>query len=145
MSIEAVTATKHRTRTPPAWISPTWISRTWMPRTWTPLNWMSRTWMPLTWMPLTWTQRRRLAAAWLIDRRQFAEPRLPRTCPICGYTGVFVSVGHPPRWDASCLNCGSRERHRLLWLWVTQGGGNRLAGKVHHLGLNTPSGVRGRQ
>jgi SAM-dependent methyltransferase len=80
-------------------------------------------------MPLTWTQRRRLAAAWLIDRRQFAEPRLPRTCPICGYTGVFVSVGHPPRWDARCLNCGSRERHRLLWLWVTQGGGNRLAGK----------------
>lgn len=77
----------------------------------------------------TWTQRRRLAAAWLADRRQFAEPRLPRTCPICGYTGTFVSVGHPPRWDARCLNCGSRERHRLLWLWVTQGGGNRLDSK----------------
>ena len=79
--------------------------------------------------PRTWTQRRRLAAAWLHDRRQFAGPRLPRTCPICGYTGVFISVGHPPRWDARCLNCGSRERHRLLWLWVTEGGGNRLAGK----------------
>ena len=77
----------------------------------------------------TWTQRRRLAAAWLADRRQFAEPRLPRTCPICGYTGTFVSVGHPPRWDARCLNCGSRERHRLLWLWITEGGGNKLAGK----------------
>ena len=35
----------------------------------------------------------------------------------------------PPRWDARCLNCGSRERHRLLWLWVSRDGGNRLAGK----------------
>jgi len=77
----------------------------------------------------TWTRRRRLAAAWLADRRQFAEQRLPRTCPICGYTGTFISVGHPPRWDARCLNCGSRERHRLLWLWVTEGGGNKLAGQ----------------
>jgi SAM-dependent methyltransferase len=80
-------------------------------------------------LPGTWTKRRRLAVAWLRDHRQFAEPRLPRTCPICGYTGVFLSVGHPPRWDARCLNCGSRERHRLLWLWVTEGGGNKLAGK----------------
>ncbi len=79
--------------------------------------------------PHTWMQRRRLAAAWLHDRGQFAEPRLPRTCPICGYTGVFISVGHPPRWYARCLNCGSRERHRLLWLWVTEAGGNKLAGK----------------
>ena len=83
----------------------------------------------MTAAPRTWTQRRRLAVAWLHDRRQFAEPRLPRTCPICGYTGVFISVGHPPRWDARCLNCGSRERHRLLWLWVSRDGGNRLAGK----------------
>lgn len=73
--------------------------------------------------------RRRLAVAWLSDPRQFAEPRVPRTCPICGYTGVFVSVGHPPRWDARCVSCGSRERHRLLWLWVTQDGGNRLDGR----------------
>jgi len=77
----------------------------------------------------TWTQRRRLAAAWLADRRQFAGHRLPRTCPICGYNGVFISVGHPPRWDARCLNCGSRERHRLLHLWIVDGGGNKLAGK----------------
>jgi predicted SAM-dependent methyltransferase len=76
-----------------------------------------------------WAQRRRLAAAWLSDRRQFAEPRLARSCPICGYTGVFISVGHPPRWDARCLNCGSRERHRLLWLWVTEGGRDKLAGR----------------
>jgi SAM-dependent methyltransferase len=76
-----------------------------------------------------WTRLRRLAGAWFNDRHQFRAPRLPRTCPICGYHGVFISVGHPGRWDARCLNCGSRERHRLLHLWVTEGGGNKLAGK----------------
>ena len=76
-----------------------------------------------------WTVRRRLLKAWLHDRRQFAQERLPRLCPICGHEGVMIGVGHPPRWDARCASCGSRERHRLLWLWVTQDGGNRLAGK----------------
>lgn len=41
----------------------------------------------------------------------------------------MIGVGHPPRWDARCASCGSRERHRLLWLWATQDGVNRLAGK----------------
>lgn len=72
---------------------------------------------------------RRLARAWLSDRHQFSSPRLARTCPVCGYHGVFISVGHPPRWDARCPNCGSRERHRLLQLWIAEGGGNKLAGK----------------
>jgi SAM-dependent methyltransferase len=72
---------------------------------------------------------RRLVGAWLNDRSQFANKRIARTCPICGYRGRFISVGHPPRWDARCLNCGSRERHRLTQLWITEGGGNKLAGK----------------
>jgi len=76
-----------------------------------------------------WTIARRLAGAWLRDRHQFAGPKLARACPICLHTGVMIGVGHPPRWDARCAKCGSRERHRLLWLWVTQHGGNRLAGK----------------
>ncbi len=75
------------------------------------------------------THARRLAAAWLRDRRQFRGGRLPRTCPICGYHGTFISVGHPGRWDARCLNCGARERHRLLHLWITENGGDKLAGK----------------
>jgi len=41
----------------------------------------------------------------------------------------MIGVGHPPRWDARCAQCGSRERHRLLWLWSVQDGGNRLEGK----------------
>jgi SAM-dependent methyltransferase len=78
---------------------------------------------------MSWPVRRRLANAWLRDRAQFAHGKLPRTCPICGHIGVMIGVGHPPRWDARCAQCGSRERHRLLWLWATQGGGNRLEGK----------------
>lgn len=42
---------------------------------------------------------------------------------------MFISVGHPPRWDARCPQCGSRERHRLTHLWITEGGRNKLAGK----------------
>lgn len=42
---------------------------------------------------------------------------------------MFISVGHPGRWDARCLNCGSRERHRLLHLWITENGNDKLGGK----------------
>ena len=79
--------------------------------------------------PLNWTARRRLIGAWLRDRGQFARKVLPRHCPVCGFHGMFISVGKPSRWDARCLNCGCRERHRLTWLWMTEGGGNRLEGK----------------
>ena len=78
---------------------------------------------------------RRLAAAWFADRRQFRFAGLPRTCPICGYHGMFINVGHPPRWAARCLNCGSRERHRLLHLWVTQDGGDLVGLSEHQLEL----------
>lgn len=82
--------------------------------------------MPRRW---NWTIVRRLIAAWFRDRGQFRRPLVARTCPICGYHGPFVSVGAPSRWDVRCLDCGSRERHRLLHLWVIEGGGNKLAGK----------------
>jgi SAM-dependent methyltransferase len=72
---------------------------------------------------------RRLIGAWLRDRGQFSRSKVRRTCPICGYHGVFISVGHPSRWDARCPQCGSRERHRLTHLWVTEGGGDKLAGR----------------
>lgn len=40
----------------------------------------------------------------------------PRECPICGFSGHFKAFGFPPRYDAQCGNCGSLERHRLLFL-----------------------------
>jgi SAM-dependent methyltransferase len=76
-----------------------------------------------------WSTFRRLIGAWLRDRGQFSRGKVRRTCPICGYHGVFISVGHPSRWDARCPQCGSRERHRLTHLWVTEGGGDKLAGR----------------
>jgi hypothetical protein len=44
----------------------------------------------------------------------------PRECPICGHRGAFEAFGHPPRYDARCPNCGSLERHRLLFLAITK-------------------------
>jgi SAM-dependent methyltransferase len=78
---------------------------------------------------MNWTITRRLIAAWLRDPQQFKGGKLARLCPICGHRGIMIGVGHPPRWDARCANCGSRERHRLLWLWATVNGQNRLEGK----------------
>ncbi len=75
---------------------------------------------------------RRLVAAWFRDPTQFSRPQsgVPKfTCPMCGYHGMFISVGRPTRWDARCPDCGSRERHRLTWLWVTEAGNNKFTGK----------------
>ncbi len=40
----------------------------------------------------------------------------PRSCPVCGYEGLFEAYGMPPRLDARCPACTSLERHRLLLL-----------------------------
>ena len=39
-----------------------------------------------------------------------------RTCPICGYQGMFSPVRHKP--EIWCPGCDSRPRHRLLKLWM---------------------------
>jgi Methyltransferase domain len=75
------------------------------------------------------TVARRLFGAWLRDRHQFSGGKLRRLCPIWGHYGFMISVGRPSRWDARCASCGSRERHRLLWLWATRTSTNQLAGK----------------
>ena len=54
----------------------------------------------------------------------------PRECPLCGFRGLFLAVAHPPRYDAVCPSCESRERHRLLGLFFKSrpdlGGGARI-------------------
>ena len=75
------------------------------------------------------TVTRRLISAWFRDATQFRRPWFRRDCPMCGYHGMFVSVGRPVRYDVRCPQCGCRERHRLIWLWITEGGGNKLDGK----------------
>lgn len=76
-----------------------------------------------------WTIARRLIGAWLRDPSQFSRAKVCRCCPICGYQGMFISVGRPTRRDARCPACGSRERHRLTHLWVIEGGGDKLSGR----------------
>jgi hypothetical protein len=78
---------------------------------------------------MSYTVVRRLIAAWFRDPTQFYRNALKFACPICNYHGIFVSVGRPTRWDARCPNCGSRERHRLTWLWLHENGENKFAGK----------------
>jgi SAM-dependent methyltransferase len=55
-----------------------------------------------------------------------------RTCPICGYVGEFAPVGEPPRLDALCPLCRSRERHRLFKLWIDRRGGITKAMSLLH-------------
>lgn len=56
----------------------------------------------------------------LRDPRQFSVPKSARECVICGYEGVFLALGTPPRWDGRCPRCGSRERHRLIHLFLAR-------------------------
>jgi SAM-dependent methyltransferase len=42
-------------------------------------------------------------------------------CPVCGHRDRdFAAYNGRP--DAMCRNCGSMERHRLCWLWLSRGG-----------------------
>ncbi|MEL7114750.1 MAG: methyltransferase domain-containing protein [Pseudomonadota bacterium] len=50
--------------------------------------------------------------------RKMAAGLQARTCPICGYVGMFSAFGMPPRIDAKCGRCASLERHRLYALMI---------------------------
>lgn len=41
-------------------------------------------------------------------------------CNLCGYSGRFWPIGSPPRRAAVCPTCHSKERHRLVGLWVSE-------------------------
>jgi len=44
-----------------------------------------------------------------------------RYCPVCKKSSCrFAPAGLDRRNDALCVHCGSLERHRLLWLYVTR-------------------------
>jgi SAM-dependent methyltransferase len=45
-----------------------------------------------------------------------ARGLMPRTCPICDYSGRFSPVRH--KVDVWCPSCDSRSRHRLIKLWA---------------------------
>lgn len=44
-----------------------------------------------------------------------------RNCPLCGHNyKKFGKGGVEKREDAQCMNCGSLERHRFLWLYLKE-------------------------
>ncbi len=51
-----------------------------------------------------------------------------RECPLCGYVGPFKAHKRSGRPNASCARCGSRERHRLVALYLGRGGEGAFAG-----------------
>jgi len=57
------------------------------------------------------------AVVWAYPRVSalFAEKQ---ECPVCKQRSVFRTFGDPPRANAQCPNCGSLERHRLLYLYL---------------------------
>lgn len=40
-------------------------------------------------------------------------------CNLCGHSGRFWPIGRPPRASAVCPVCHSKERHRLIGLWLS--------------------------
>jgi len=46
--------------------------------------------------------------------------RLSYTCPLCGYAGRFdpIFASEAMRFGGECPDCKSRERHRLIKLWM---------------------------
>ena len=53
-------------------------------------------------------------------KRRLLPSRFPNYCPLCETQLRFLPFGVPPRDSAQCPQCGSLERHRLLWLILTR-------------------------
>ncbi|HSR55737.1 MAG TPA: methyltransferase domain-containing protein [Alphaproteobacteria bacterium] len=51
------------------------------------------------------------------------------SCPLCGYRGPFKAHKRSGRPNASCAACGSRERHRLVALYLESLGVKWFVGK----------------
>lgn len=41
-------------------------------------------------------------------------------CPVCRKLGDFKPSGQAKRMRAKCRNCGAKERHRLVWLFLSK-------------------------
>lgn len=55
-----------------------------------------------------------------VAKRWLLRSRYPHYCPVCQTQGRFRPFGVPERSEALCPQCGSLERHRLAWLFLTR-------------------------
>ena len=52
------------------------------------------------------------------EEAYFSRKKFERTCPMCKYQGPFRDV-LPNQLDGKCPRCGSLERHRLVYIYLT--------------------------
>jgi SAM-dependent methyltransferase len=67
----------------------------------------------------------------LRDPGQYFAPRQTRTCTVCGFEGKFMSG--PGRRERRCPNCGSRERDRIIGLFLRRAGLSIAGQRVLHV------------
>jgi SAM-dependent methyltransferase len=72
----------------------------------------------------------------LRDPLQHLKRKTARTCPVCGFTGRFLSVG--PRPEARCPNCASKERDRIMGLYFRRHGIGAEGRTVLHFSPEKP-------
>lgn len=68
--------------------------------------------------------------------RQFLETHPSRDCPVCGYSGRFLAVG--PRPEARCPNCSSKERDRIMGLYLRRNGIDMAGKAILHFSPERP-------
>lgn len=76
------------------------------------------------------------ARAVLRDPGQFLKRAPARDCPVCGFEGRFLSVG--PRPEARCPNCSSKERDRIMGLYLEREGIVMEGQRVLHFSAERP-------
>ena len=70
-------------------------------------------------IPRRWLQR---MASWAVPLMGLAYKGRGRECPVCGSRyRRFMPYGYvTSREDALCPNCLALERHRMIWLWLSE-------------------------
>lgn len=70
------------------------------------------------------------------DPLQHMRPRQKRDCSVCGFTGYFLSAAQ--RQEARCPNCASKERDRIMALYLRRENIDPAGKKVLHFSAERP-------
>jgi SAM-dependent methyltransferase len=70
------------------------------------------------------------------DPLQHFRARQKRNCPLCGFTGYFLSAG--TRQEARFPNCASKERDRIIALYLKRSGIDPRDKRVLHFSAERP-------